>query len=69
MESKDAEGVAVNGVSRASSEDEPSTKVYTIKDHWKCLAACTLVSMCPFQYGKTPLSQPSRPSVSSAGGD
>ncbi|KAK1759961.1 general substrate transporter [Echria macrotheca] len=22
-----------------------------IKDHWKCLAACTLVSMCPFQYG------------------
>jgi hypothetical protein len=19
--------------------------------HWKCLAACTLVSMCPFQYG------------------
>ncbi|SPQ23489.1 ed6c590e-0083-4974-8011-9bb327d74cdd [Thermothielavioides terrestris] len=24
---------------------------YTIKDHWKCLAACTLVSLCPFQYG------------------
>ncbi|CAK7229095.1 hypothetical protein SCUCBS95973_007103 [Sporothrix curviconia] len=20
-------------------------------DHWKCLAACTLMSMCPFQYG------------------
>jgi hypothetical protein len=19
--------------------------------HWKCLLACTLVSMCPFQYG------------------
>jgi SP family sugar:H+ symporter-like MFS transporter len=19
--------------------------------HWKCLAACTLMSMCPFQYG------------------
>lgn len=24
---------------------------YTIKSHWKCLAACTLMSMCPFQYG------------------
>lgn len=24
---------------------------YGIKAHWKCLAACTLVSMCPFQYG------------------
>lgn len=23
----------------------------TIRAHWKCLAACTLVSMCPFQYG------------------
>lgn len=22
-----------------------------IADHWKCLAACTLMSMCPFQYG------------------
>ena len=22
-----------------------------LKAHWKCLAACTLVSMCPFQYG------------------
>ncbi|KAG8156818.1 hypothetical protein KVR01_013423 [Diaporthe batatas] len=26
-------------------------RTYSIKDHWKCLAACTLVSMCPFQYG------------------
>lgn len=24
---------------------------YGLKEHWKCLAACTLVSMCPFQYG------------------
>ncbi|KAK0629408.1 general substrate transporter [Bombardia bombarda] len=24
---------------------------YGIKDHWKALAACTLVSICPFQYG------------------
>lgn len=24
---------------------------YGIKSHLKCLAACTLVSMCPFQYG------------------
>jgi SP family sugar:H+ symporter-like MFS transporter len=23
----------------------------TIAAHWKCLAACTLMSMCPFQYG------------------
>jgi SP family sugar:H+ symporter-like MFS transporter len=22
-----------------------------LKAHWKCIAACTLVSMCPFQYG------------------
>ncbi|KIH88771.1 hypothetical protein SPBR_06970 [Sporothrix brasiliensis 5110] len=22
-----------------------------LADHWKCLAACTLMSMCPFQYG------------------
>jgi hypothetical protein len=22
-----------------------------IAAHWKCLAACTLMSMCPFQYG------------------
>ncbi|KAK4235243.1 hypothetical protein C8A03DRAFT_46583 [Achaetomium macrosporum] len=24
---------------------------YTMKQHWKCLAACTLMSLCPFQYG------------------
>jgi len=30
----------------ATAEDK-----YGIKAHWKCLAACTLVSMCPFQYG------------------
>jgi hypothetical protein len=23
----------------------------TVRAHWKCIAACTLVSMCPFQYG------------------
>ncbi|OCT50032.1 general alpha-glucoside permease [Cladophialophora carrionii] len=23
----------------------------TLKAHWKCMVACTLVSMCPFQYG------------------
>jgi len=23
----------------------------TLRAHWKCLAACTLISMCPFQYG------------------
>ncbi|KIW88052.1 uncharacterized protein Z519_11162 [Cladophialophora bantiana CBS 173.52] len=22
-----------------------------LKAHWKCIAACTLISMCPFQYG------------------
>lgn len=22
-----------------------------VREHWKCLAACTLMSMCPFQYG------------------
>lgn len=52
MESKDTKKIAVKGLSRASSEDEVARKTYTIKDHWKCLAACTLVSMCPFQYGR-----------------
>ncbi len=23
----------------------------SMRGHWKSLAACTLVSMCPFQYG------------------
>jgi hypothetical protein len=26
-------------------------ETYTMKQHWKCLAACTLMSLCPFQYG------------------
>ncbi|RDL33338.1 uncharacterized protein BP5553_08777 [Venustampulla echinocandica] len=26
-------------------------KADTVLTHWKCLMACTLVSMCPFQYG------------------
>ncbi len=28
-----------------------SRDAYGIRSHWKCLAACTLVSLCPFQYG------------------
>ncbi|KAG9778538.1 hypothetical protein HRR83_002746 [Exophiala dermatitidis] len=28
-----------------------NTRPDTLRAHWKCLAACTLVSMCPFQYG------------------
>ncbi|KAH7379763.1 MFS transporter [Cadophora sp. MPI-SDFR-AT-0126] len=28
--------------------DQPKESV---KSHWKCLLACTLMSMCPFQYG------------------
>lgn len=24
---------------------------FGLKGHWKCLAACTLLSFCPFQYG------------------
>ncbi|KAK4118829.1 general substrate transporter [Parathielavia appendiculata] len=32
------------------SETPPDEK-YTMKQHWKCLAACTLMSLCPFQYG------------------
>ena len=23
----------------------------TMREHWRCLAACTLVSLCPFQFG------------------
>lgn len=43
-------------VSAGSYTDSPTSDAgldekYTMKQHWKCLAACTLVSMCPFQYG------------------
>ena len=43
---KTAETAQGEEVPRAEPQDAGS-----IKDHWKCLAACTLVSMCPFQYG------------------
>lgn len=47
------ESKATNSSDESHSPNTTSSgKVYTIKDHWKCLAACTLVSMCPFQYGK-----------------
>ncbi|KAJ4394501.1 hypothetical protein N0V93_003719 [Gnomoniopsis smithogilvyi] len=51
MDSKDTKDVEVNNVSRTSSEENSGGTTYKMKDHWKCLAACTLVSMCPFQYG------------------
>lgn len=35
-----------------SPTTDPPRRTYSMKDHWKCLAACTLVSMCPFQYGR-----------------
>ncbi|KAF3762821.1 general substrate transporter [Cryphonectria parasitica EP155] len=43
--------VTEKGPSRSSSDDVSTRKIYTMRDHWKCLCACTLVSMCPFQYG------------------
>ncbi|GAB1315359.1 Major facilitator-type transporter ecdD (Fragment) [Madurella fahalii] len=44
--------VASAGLGTKLPAPETSTKQkYTIKQHWKCLAACTLLSMCPFQYG------------------
>lgn len=53
MTSKTANAVDVKGMSVTSraSNDDSTRKTYGIKDHWKCLAACTMVSMCPFQYG------------------
>ncbi|KAK4187695.1 general substrate transporter [Podospora australis] len=45
---KDA--VSVAGL-EASAISQSLEQQYTIKQHWKCLAACTLMSMCPFQYG------------------
>ncbi|KAL2173320.1 general substrate transporter [Thermothelomyces heterothallicus CBS 202.75] len=33
------------------SGSESGEQPYTIAHHWKCLAACTLMSLCPFQYG------------------
>lgn len=51
-ESKESEEVNMKTVSRASSGNEPLTgKIYGMKAHWKCLAACSMVSMAPFQYG------------------
>lgn len=42
-------------VSTASGTESPAPEAvlekYTMKQHWKCLAACTLMSLCPFQYG------------------
>lgn len=51
MESKESADVKMQPVSPTSSGKEVGAKVYGMKDHWKCLAACTMVSMCPFQYG------------------
>ena len=36
---------------RSPAPEAGTDEKYSIKDHWKCLAACTLVSLCPFQYG------------------
>jgi hypothetical protein len=35
----------------ATLRERALEKKYALRQHWKCLAACTLVSMCPFQYG------------------
>ncbi len=35
----------------ATVEEAGAADATTMRDHWRCLAACTLVSMCPFQYG------------------
>lgn len=51
MDPKTTDNVGVTGISRSSSKDASTAKTYGFKDHWRCLAACTLVSMCPFQYG------------------
>ncbi|KAK4139408.1 uncharacterized protein C8A04DRAFT_15904 [Dichotomopilus funicola] len=40
--------MAIPGTAR--SKDELAER-YTIRDHWKCMAACLLLSLCPFQYG------------------
>lgn len=55
MSSKDAQETHVEDASRSPSQSdfESNQNKYTMKDHWKCLVACTLVSMCPFQYGIT----------------
>jgi MFS transporter, SP family, sugar:H+ symporter len=40
---------ADSGTESPAPESVPEK--YTMKQHWKCLAACTLMSLCPFQYG------------------
>ncbi|KAK0710238.1 general substrate transporter [Lasiosphaeria miniovina] len=45
------EVAATHTGSDSPSPGPEADKKYGIKEHWKCLAACTLVSMCPFQYG------------------
>lgn len=51
MTSNKTNAMDVKDVSRTSSNEDSTVRTYGIKDHWKCLAACTMVSMCPFQYG------------------
>ncbi|KAK3291127.1 general substrate transporter [Chaetomium fimeti] len=36
---------------RMESAVAGAARKYPMKQHWKCLAACTLMSLCPFQYG------------------
>ncbi|OAA57110.1 General substrate transporter [Niveomyces insectorum RCEF 264] len=45
-----AQDVGVVEAERQESVDSQKDDT-GMKDHWKCLAACTLMSMCPFQYG------------------
>lgn len=42
---------SVEKTSSGGGEEAPQHDLGTLRDHWKCLAACTMVSMCPFQYG------------------
>ena len=51
-DSKTAEAAVPPSVDLGRANSAPTQEdKYGIKAHWKCLAACTLVSMCPFQYG------------------
>jgi hypothetical protein len=43
-------GLSASGTASPTPEITTQEK-YPLKEHWKCLAACTLVSLCPFQYG------------------
>lgn len=43
--------VSTDSAAEPQSPEAPLEQKHTLRDHWKCLAACSLLSLCPLQYG------------------